>query len=1619
MEVVYDPNVGQYGNSNTNLGTGSTSDPGSVSNAKKYADLSKKYSEDSKHGADVSQDAAADSQAARDQSNSILSQNLGIKIDVTNSRNAAQVAASASETKAVEAKVDADRSKVEADRSKAEADRSQTIADSLGTGVQDAKAAAVRAETAANESEGYASQAHANSTAAGQSAINAKNHADRAEAAVSTITTEVQDAKDASNTAKASAAKSKESADNAEVSEAAAKIFRDGAASHAASANTSKLAAQTAAEGAEDSETLSRQFANTASVEAQRSRASAYASEASAIRSEAVETRLEGVIVDVGRVEEYTHRAETAASASETSAGKAKLSETNAATSATTSANEASKAITAADRAETAVSQTDLDTEQSAENASKAKAEADKAAASATAAAMSESNAADSALLSKSSADNAKTSEVSASASASSATASAAAASVSEVNSATSASESAASATASSTSAQQSEGFASAAESSALGAKTSELSAKDSETSAFQSAASASASEADANASEIAASNSATDAATSASESAASALESSNSAVTASTAAQESGDYATAADSSATAARASELASKASETNAATSASEAKSYSDSAQTSANVAELASRGTYKDAGLYDPSTGTLPAPLAYFDGGVWKEYTSVWYCSNSGTAGGLTFQVGDFLLYSPGTLEGGSGYGYSKVSASASGSGGDITLTARTGSNSDGLYYDFSDLLTPGLKASVLKIKERVESGVTLNEIVVGSDEDGGTSLPLVLAAPDKNSLLVRSKNSDGSWSTKTLVDFVGGGGGGSAPTIPTKEELKIKRGLLFEDSPGSGFTDLGYGLSDEDSVLFRGLTHRAISGGFNLSPNYNKHQKYNILGLGVSFLPGRTGVSVNVRQSGPSVNELYNIATKTTTTYGTSSEALTAYESMAEEEKVVTKRCSARSDLMFLECWAEEVKSHIFLNSVVNVSFEDYNFSEFNPITPPDIFTDDYFKQNPDDTIVDKASVCDISQLDSATLNKLLSMEHLSFFTDEDNGGALMQFRFRVRVVRGFGEKTPFMSTLFSEDKYIPVRGSLTTPLPEYTSKSGDLPIFYDSFWQSVIMGSSFDTTDGSVYCGVSDPSGYQNVPPNTGGESWIYPMFIINKLNDKAYHPLLNPFGAHYYSNRRKFDYRLNAGFTSLKDVVDNTYTASAPSASRNGRDDGLSYNVTQPEGISGLVDLRHPFKGFSDEEFLRGSTSDLFKTKPRGGGFLDKTFASEISKTETVPNEGGVDFTNIFVRRLNVPEKFKEGENAWDREKKVYVKKVYLVRSGGEALDISIDEKVSLFLDPSNALDVGIPVDTAKLGGVTISDSDFIVVTIKSDIYVEGSYYTTSISLSTLTGVQGLEPGWFVVGGFVPNPQGGGITSVDMPPRDRANKIIQKTGTAQWSSWKSLDVNGFGETTFTPPTNSISYSLIKYQTDQPIIEPYSWDEGFFNNRAIKTVSGVSRLGFTGGAPWNNYSSLFFTSMNKGSTTLDVGDYSLSDYRVHPLFSTSFKSGAEFDLSKVIINFNGGVEGSPVNAEFPVDRSSSIGDVAVCIIPFTVNGLSVQNPDRITAELIYPLYVCRKFTYDTSVGNYGGFNGQVIGSSDTVDDNGHDYEDYFLMGTRPLFWAKNQREVQ
>lgn len=294
----------------------------------------------------------------------------------------------------------------------------------------------------------------------------------------------------------------------------------------------------------------------------------------------------------------------------------------------------------------------------------------------------------------------------------------------------------------------------------------------------------------------------------------------------------------------------------------------------------------------------------------------------------------------------------------------------------------------------------------------------------------------------------------------------------------------------------------------------------------------------------------------------------------------------------------SRSDLVFLESWHEDVSEKNFVYPLGNVQYLGGNTDGLTGIA------------NGSFSGYETYSLFGNWQTPSALIGKgyvwssLTEAQKKTFIANPENncyldGDKIIQVRYRVRVVQGWGDDWRFGTDVTRSyiapdygrmcfntiENSVKVKGKLTNVLDistragnEYISipQSGMAPI--GQFTNYLVGGSSPDTGSMVAY----------------EGKCFALPIAIVHRRNQGMYHPVYNPNGSKKASDGN-FWYNTAVSFTSISDCFDTTklLTASGYIGSVSGRPDGVFYNQVHE---SDITDLRNSSKKVEDYNRLIG---------------------------------------------------------------------------------------------------------------------------------------------------------------------------------------------------------------------------------------------------------------------------------------------------------------------------------------------------------------------------------------------------------------------------------------
>ena len=288
----------------------------------------------------------------------------------------------------------------------------------------------------------------------------------------------------------------------------------------------------------------------------------------------------------------------------------------------------------------------------------------------------------------------------------------------------------------------------------------------------------------------------------------------------------------------------------------------------------------------------------------------------------------------------------------------------------------------------------------------------------------------------------------------------------------------------------------------------------------------------------------------------------------------------------------SRSDLVFLESWHEDISEKNFVYPLGNVQYLGGNTDGLTGIA------------NGEFTGFETYSLFGNWQTPSALIGKgyvwsnLTEAQKRAFISNPENncyldGDKIIQVRYRVRVVQGWGDSNSWIHTTnltantdsdavrVASLQYVIGKGKSTSILGDiYGGGSGGDYFYLYGFGDSAKdIGTLSNTSTKTTYSGTSNH---------------YMPIALVHRRNQGMYHNVYNPNGTKVASDGLDC-FSTAVSFTSISDCFDpaKLLTASGYIGTVSGRPDGLFYDEVHQ---SDITDLRNSSKKVEDYNRLIG---------------------------------------------------------------------------------------------------------------------------------------------------------------------------------------------------------------------------------------------------------------------------------------------------------------------------------------------------------------------------------------------------------------------------------------
>ncbi|WP_462150871.1 hypothetical protein [Pseudoalteromonas xiamenensis] len=355
------------------------------------------------------------------------------------------------------------------------------------------------------------------------------------------------------------------------------------------------------------------------------------------------------------------------------------------------------------------------------------------------------------------------------------------------------------------------------------------------------------------------------------------------------------------------------------------------------------------------------------------------------------------------------------------------------------------------------------------------------------------------------------------------------PHVMTKAEFDALREMRKQQYAGSGFVEWGKHpnvFENIDGLWFytgSGWENKLALGSDKPSSDGKSHSNYaQVLVDGVlisieNIRSDRTDESTFITlPPAPDGTKTYDSATGIVTQ---NANAEVAFASETETNKVIL----SRKDLVFLEVWHEKISEKDVIYPLGNVQF---GASSWSSVTLSNALVAQGYSAFGEWDSNTKGYGVRWSSLSEANRNKFLSDPANNIYFDADLGD-YVQVRYRVRVVEGY------------DDQWNELRPSVHEITTEWAISDRKRITFAQGLSQNItskvfVMKGHTQTTDTKLDNGVAEGEGTTRGLLSHGQTKPLaIPIALVQRMNQGAYHPELNPFGCSQFTQVNVANYQ------------------------------------------------------------------------------------------------------------------------------------------------------------------------------------------------------------------------------------------------------------------------------------------------------------------------------------------------------------------------------------------------------------------------------------------------------------------------------------------------------
>lgn len=406
--------------------------------------------------------------------------------------------------------------------------------------------------------------------------------------------------------------------------------------------------------------------------------------------------------------------------------------------------------------------------------------------------------------------------------------------------------------------------------------------------------------------------------------------------------------------------------------------------------------------------------------------------------------------------------------------------------------------------------------------------------------------------------------------------------------------------------------------------------------------------------------SLNISNSGQTEEEYHAVSGIRTGTFVAQSggtdiqiRASVDFVGSIDDVSIIDMAEVERTDLVFLETWHEKISDKDIVYPYGNVQ---YGSNTWNGIGLSSSLVAQGYSAFSEGDASTTGYGARWSTLTAAQKHALVNEPLNNIYND---GGELIQVRYRVRVVKGAGASWEYTEALkprlrYSSTANVVVRGKEAGALPDLAS-SGQ-PMFEG-------VGSAapaYTASDLGAFQAVD--SNWNNLTTRAHrGLCFAVPIALISRRNQGAYHPVFNPQGTRalffddgsganswFYDKAYKLEtlsacFDIGASYLSNK-VYQSSGAIAHTSGWQKGHPQGLSYDAVYPDDV---IDLRNNVKPTADlrrmlnRELQRAISGAMRGTeKHRNVEHLSAVYSGVVEVAAAASNQGVMNgATRIYV--------------------------------------------------------------------------------------------------------------------------------------------------------------------------------------------------------------------------------------------------------------------------------------------------------------------------------------------------------------------------------------------